>query len=92
MIAPKPAPHTPTPWQYGELSESVMTARAGPIVDADFARDIISYEERFANLKFIVRACNAHDALVAALREIEANNADPLDVEIARAALAQVRE
>jgi hypothetical protein len=33
-----------------------------------------------------------NDALVAALREIEANNADPLDVEIARAALAQVGE
>ena len=66
------ASRTPGPWLYGELSESIIGPRAAPVCDFDNARDTFSVPETeiAANAAFIVRACNAHDELVAALREI----------------------
>jgi hypothetical protein len=62
--------HTPTPWQVDASKHSVSivadrfcvaqtaTAQTGNVAPAE------------ANAAFIVRACNAHDELVAALREL----------------------
>jgi hypothetical protein len=55
------AEHTPTPWYISGKS----TIRRG-------SNDWIGYvhwRNGAANAEFIVRACNAHDNLVAALRE-----------------------
>ena len=68
--------HTPTPWKldphlFGQIEsqdETKLIARAGrvePVTDLDQC-------ERAANAEFIVRACNSHDQLVAALWHAEA--------------------
>ena len=72
--------HTPTPWeqlhrtvcskQFG-VSLAVTQAVAG---GRGFATDPINHvvvdeAQAVANARFIVRACNAHDALVEALLE-----------------------
>jgi len=75
------AEHTPTPWKYdGDGFDSIAAADFGtdgytvmsddcdPVCEiCDTGDDSISE----ANAALIVRACNAHDALVNALREAE---------------------
>jgi hypothetical protein len=87
------AGHTPTPWSCG----------AGYVVDehdlvvADcIASALISAGTGVVNAAFIVKACNAHGALVSALREIEELHAET-DIAgliaarvIARAALSKL--
>ena len=69
--------HTPTPW---ELSEKENFMGSWEILDGDNSDNTIamtSYrlgttdeEKQKANAEFIVRACNSHDELVKALKEI----------------------
>jgi hypothetical protein len=91
--------HTPTPW-YTELDRSIRAddgdGHVALLAGSDFN---VATEE--ANAAFIVRACNAHDALVAALRELidDADNSGVTahfkgrgfdeSIEKARAALAK---
>ena len=92
-MATTTAQHTPTPWRLGRWGTSIV----GP------AGDVIALEGPHAapehDLAFIVRAVNAHDALVEALQAIlyETNEERRWDIQgflnaitKARAALAQV--
>lgn len=97
MGATKQTAHTPTPWEAcGNL---VRTART----DVDPSGLLVcdcpaNVGNRIEDAAFIVRACNAHDDLVAALRKAEftlqtltsrtARERDACVVEI-RAALAK---
>jgi hypothetical protein len=63
--------HTPGPWKAGRFN----TNPAAPIQIYGPDRDPIvttahCYGDHDANAAFIVRACNSHDALVAALEHI----------------------
>lgn len=95
--------HTPTPW----VIESQARVSAHSIVDVDCIPiaevRIVGRSEggrgTAADVEFIVRACNAHDELVAALAqiarlsaegEVSANMQYALG-DIARAALARVQ-
>jgi hypothetical protein len=66
---------TPGPWI--QRGESVVTNR--PMLCAYNETSVFSFKrpfaERLANAAFIVRACNAHDELVAALRDVMGTNA-----------------
>jgi hypothetical protein len=92
------AKHTPTPWIYVRENGSPTTgqhmiAGAKPGYLAEI-RDCGSGDVQ-ANAEFIVRACNVHDALVAALQAIvEAGRVSDQSravycANIARAALAK---
>ena len=72
--------HTPTPWQVHESSPNsplqiignVDYSNDGTYIDADVVADMGCLKCDTANAEFIVRACNAHDALVAeAVKAIE---------------------
>lgn len=83
--------HTPTPWHV--WSQGLETkVRSGVDLNIASTHGISSKD----NAAFIVRACNAHDELVAALRvcadrlEEMANGKELFAVENARAALAKV--
>jgi hypothetical protein len=88
--------HSTLPWEAGNHS-----AIAGRIFDA-LGDDVASCrfaahenpELAQANAAFIVKACNAHDELIKALREIDWNDAYTGSCsfagDIARAALAKV--
>jgi len=64
---------TPTkvPWEWGWGTYD-MELKAYPVVVTSEARDICTIESYYgddeANAAFIVRACNAHEQLVEALR------------------------
>ena len=61
--------HTPTPWHLGvkEAHHCVYAANGDLICDASpFGKD----DTTKTDAAFIVRACNSHDALVAALDEL----------------------
>ena len=61
-------PATPLPWQYGELSERVITPQGlevcAPPEDSD------GEKQSRADLGYIVHAANAYPKLVHALRDI----------------------
>lgn len=67
--------HTPTPWEirehnYGNVRGAhglFMVGNNAPIADGIYGRNI---SEADANADFIVKACNAHDDLVAVLEKI----------------------
>lgn len=60
--------HTPTPWQEGEdwRIESVTPGGGAIVVCSE--RSVGDYRDR----AFIVRACNSHEALLAALQDLVA--------------------
>lgn len=67
------AKHTPTPWHDSGLSDTLP----GGFIEARNGKNICLYyagpetavgDQGKANAAFIVRACNAHEELVAALR------------------------
>lgn len=67
------AKHTPTPWR---LAKSAVIEIRGvsqtPVVSwSGFDDSNRTTAEHKANAAFIVRACNAHDDMVAALRRAE---------------------
>lgn len=66
---PKQAQHTPTPWKYDKESNRIY-AKGGAdwIYTLDEGVALESDEQHEANAAFIVKACNSHGALVAALR------------------------
>ena len=83
--------HTPTPWQAPETISFY-------ILGASELGQFVANASTKANADFIVRACNAHDELVAALSqiarlasegEVSANMQYALG-DIARAALAKI--
>ena len=71
-------PHTPTPWVVRRFPSYTAGARAwvmdatpdGPTgqVFADLIASPTTSKNSDANMAFIVRACNAHDELLAACR------------------------
>jgi len=97
----KNAQHTPTPWHTGEgKAERIIYAADGfAVADATVFHGL-HVESPTANAAFIVRACNAHDELVAALkgllddmrdiRGIDPEEYKPESFAAARAALAKV--
>ena len=74
--------HTPTPWKVDH--GSVYTIDGKPVTGS-FAT------ERDANAHFIVQACNSHDALVDALRDLVALYPDLHFIAKGQAALAKAR-
>jgi hypothetical protein len=72
MTSPKTAQRTPGPWQRKQLYADVDRARVKPweINDAKGRRIAAGIVEE-ADAAFIVKACNAHDALVEALRQAQ---------------------
>jgi hypothetical protein len=89
--------HTPTPWVYDEVTRQIWDAQKCTIVDMDYSDQLPDAD--VANAAFIVRACNSHEQLVAALKittndlavAIEQAGKDPAAddrVKRARAALA----
>lgn len=66
--------HTPTPWAVGSMEDGLWIT--GPDAKENVICDLVGRNSRYkftaeddANAAFIVTACNAHDALVAALTE-----------------------
>lgn len=69
----------PTPWRIGTIPTAITaTAADGEkvLVVAMLGNpgEERSYAERSATAAFIVKACNAHEQLVAALQEIAKND------------------
>lgn len=63
------ASHTPTPWTIGEFQENsfINQRPINPAIGAVYG----DKNETLVNAAFIVRACNAHDALVEALELVK---------------------
>lgn len=69
--------HTPLPW-YNESNQRITAHVPGAFaviiaqLEAKTTRygGGVGWEERNANIEFIVRACNAHDELLAALEAV----------------------
>lgn len=67
------AEHTPTPWKAGKGPNGEvevwgrMRMNASPIL---MSLGVMEHDPREANAAFIVKAVNAHDALVEALTDI----------------------
>jgi hypothetical protein len=62
--------HTPTPWD--RKNTGTPTGNPGHLLFAGtrkIARLVELDEENYANAEFIIRACNAHDDLLTALRQ-----------------------
>lgn len=94
--------HTPTPWmresdinQHGSdyflVTEDYRTIADLRLDDSDGSN--VSIDEQEANADYIVRACNAHAGLVAALEDLMSlyfatKGHDPNFIDKARAALA----
>jgi len=92
------ATHTPTPWMVEADEDGVQCISHGGGRDGDIVTNIRYADRRGeADAAFIVRACNAHDELVALARYIEKLSSSPLQrdyvqpevVQMARAALAK---
>lgn len=91
------AAHTPGPWYVsadGHIRDNANMEPIGTVDGRAAGADGDEYTDRgVANAAFIVRACNAHDELVAALRGIVDFADLPWDdarLLAARAALAKV--
>jgi hypothetical protein len=71
--------HTPGPWKAGEAAwfrgrahDDTESGKRPITSTAPGARGVIANVYGRANAEFIVRACNAHDELLAALKELRA--------------------
>ena len=97
-----PTKHTPGPWDVwisdsGEIIEIQLEAtkiNEQPFVVVCWSGfdqcDVTSLKEQAANAKFIVKACNSHDDLLAALKDLLPmweNGIEEPWVEAARAAI-----
>jgi hypothetical protein len=65
------AKHTPGPWKY-EADDNVIIGGDGLIMTWQTRSIDVGVAERDANAEFIVRACNSHDDLMAALEDMMA--------------------
>lgn len=63
--------HTPTPWHKEKDRPKVRNASDVTVADCG-SYHVGSLEKRQANAAFIVKACNAHDALLEAARLVVA--------------------
>jgi hypothetical protein len=72
------AKHTPTPWRvidnepgngYGSMDITPLLIEGESYAIAAVIGDVAGIDPQ-ANAAFIVRACNSHDALVEALKEL----------------------
>jgi hypothetical protein len=96
------AARTPGPWRICDDAD-VVDARGRYVATAHDATSDVGTAVEYANAEFIVRACNSHDALLAALEACQAelyrvtserNASSPHSDMIvcdARAAIAQAR-
>ena len=57
--------HTSTPWQVSNFDAHQILGREGNV-----PVQICEYVGRLSDAEFIVRACNAHDDLLAALQSL----------------------
>ena len=90
--------HTPGPWEVDRANPEMVYTE---YVDNDGASryicdcdsDILPQKEYEANAAFIVRACNAHDELLAALEELLKYKGVMSDesVSMAKAIIARAR-
>lgn len=67
--------HTPTPWHAEQFGGSQWAVRHGADRHFRFVC-LTSQGNDQANAKFIVKACNAHDDLVAAVKRLLAEDCD----------------
>lgn len=65
--------HTPTPWAADGV---YVVAKHGPTVADCGKSPSMGWPERRANVDFIIKAANSHDALVKALTDILEANKD----------------
>lgn len=64
------AQHTPLPWRAGVFEDPQWAVRSG---SSEFALVCLTSQGNDeANAKFIARACNCHDDLLEALKEMDA--------------------
>jgi hypothetical protein len=81
VSAAKVAAHTPGPWHIGvrEAEKVIYDAHGWAVANCTMYQGQDSPEPK-ANADFIVRACNAHDdllaALITAVRVMQDNNID----------------
>jgi hypothetical protein len=68
--------HTPTPWQYqwvrwmNDVDLKIVDHKTGRVLAIlNKPTPFLTVDEQEANAEFIVRAVNAHDELVAALKQ-----------------------
>ncbi|MCK8788244.1 hypothetical protein M0638_28235, partial [Roseomonas sp. NAR14] len=61
--------HTPMPWSIDQDGKTALITSNGELI-AECGISDLPVKQDQANAAFIVRAVNAHDALVAALREL----------------------
>lgn len=85
--------HTPTPWHTDKDDPSTIFNSMGGYVTRIDGNAVQTRAAIEGNAAFIVRACNAHDELVAALQRIQTlpESAGAHMQDIARAALAKVQ-
>lgn len=80
--------HTPTPWAW---SASTKTIRSVPtnywLATMDSFDGAVNNN---ANAAFIVRACNAHDQLVAFVAQVASGNTEYDELSAAAAALLEI--
>src|SRR5258706_13213672 len=69
LISPSAA-HTPTPWEWDGTPWNYDNTQESPWIISD-SEAVLTGEIKcsHANAEFIVRACNAHDDLLAACKE-----------------------
>lgn len=68
--APRPT-HTPGPWMSFDSGTKVITCDSESLLIASLEEcEVETVAERKANAEFIVRACNSHEELVEALRDL----------------------
>lgn len=67
-IQEKKQGHTELPWRTLPTNQFIFSG-VKAVVDTDCRE--IGIAERLANAEFIVKACNSHDALVEALKNLQ---------------------
>lgn len=84
--------HTPTPWHV-ESDIEIWCDTGGFVAMTMTAEQAVGTAEDYANAAFIVRAVNAHAALVEALEAvISVADRKTVEFDLARAALAKAKE
>ena len=93
---------TPGPWIIGEQSGAILAKNAPPYGNAKFIAETVNRKTALgrANAAFIVKACNAHDELVAACEAllhdykgmVRENRRDGFIVEKVEAAIAKAKQ
>lgn len=64
--------HSPTPFRITPASPKFVSDAGGVIVAQSMVHALTPYDQAVENAAFIVKACNAHDELVAAIKALRA--------------------